>query len=202
MKAAGPLAENKWKTHPIGGEIRPEAWGHVFDDPPGNSRIQDFLQCVEATHVTWLMDSGMFREKQSEQRIARALKLVGRMGYEFHALAVTIGEVQNGKLQVSVEIENRGVAPFYYDWKPEYGLLKNGQEVKTFRGSGSLKGLLPGQPPRIWRETLDIRDVPPGTYTFFLRVPNPMPGGKPVRFANVTQDTETGRLLLGEVRIP
>lgn len=202
MKAAGPLAENKWKTHPIGGEIRPEAWGHVFDDPPKDSRIQDFLQCVEATHVTWLMDSGMFREKQSEQRIARALKLVQRMGYEFHALAVTIGEVQNGKLQVSVEIENRGVAPFYYDWKPEYGLLQDDQAIKTFPGSGSLKGLLPGQPPRIWSETLDIRDVPPGTYTLFLRVPNPMPGGKPLRFANVTQDTETGRLLLGEVRIP
>lgn len=202
MKAAGPLAENKWKTHPIGGEIRPEAWGHVFDNPPGDKRIQDFLQCVETTHVTWLMDTGMFREKQSEERIARALQMVRRMGYEFHALAVTMGEVQDGKLRVSLEIENRGVAPFYYDWKPEFGLLKDGQPIKTFVGSGSLKGLLPGEPPRVWTETLDVRGVPPGTYTVFVRVPNPMPGGKPVRFANATQQIESGRLLLGEVRIP
>ncbi len=34
MKAAGKSALEKWKTSPIGGEIRPELWGQIFDDQP------------------------------------------------------------------------------------------------------------------------------------------------------------------------
>lgn len=66
------------------------------------------------------------------------------MGYEFHAPAVTFGSVKDGTLSVSLEIENRGVAPFYYAWKPEYGLLDDSQAVKTWVGSGTLTELLPG----------------------------------------------------------
>ena len=57
MKAAGPEAMTKWRTYPIGGEIRPELWSASFTDRP-DPRGQDFLECVEQTHVTWLMDTG------------------------------------------------------------------------------------------------------------------------------------------------
>jgi len=201
MKAAGPDAEARWRTCPIGGEIRPEAWGHVFDERPEDRRIQDFRRCVEATHVTWLMDSGMFRKKQPAERIRRAEQEVRRMGYEFHARAVTIGEPKGGELRVSLEIENRGVAPFYYDWRPQWGLLANGRAVKTFAASGNLTGLLPGDQPRVWSDLLKLGDVQSGTYTLAVRVPNPMKGGMPIRFANAGQDLVNGWLALGEVRI-
>ncbi|GAB4135726.1 hypothetical protein [Thermopirellula anaerolimosa] len=202
LRAAGPAAEAKWKTHPIGGEIRPEAWGRVFDEQPGDERIQDFRQCVEATHVTWLMDSGMFRGEIRPDRIRRAEDAVRRMGYEFYAAAVTIGEPQDGRLRVSLEIENRGVAPFYYQWKPEWALLANGRPICVFPCRGTLRGLLPGDPPRTWTDSLDLTGTPPGAYTPAVRVPNPLKGGKPIRFANVDQDVESGWLLLGEVRSP
>lgn len=201
LKAAGPEAEVKWKTQPIGGEIRPEAWGAVFDEHPADKRIQNFRQCVEATHVTWLMDSGMFAKGQKPERIERAKQEVRRMGYEFHAPAVTIGPVADGTLKVNLEVENRGVAPFYYEWKPEYGLLVGGRAVKTFLGSGRLTGLLPGDRPRVWTDTLDIRGIKPGAYTLAVRVPNPLPAGKPIGFANATCDAATGWLALGEVQI-
>ncbi|QJW98605.1 DUF4832 domain-containing protein [Frigoriglobus tundricola] len=201
LKAAGPDAENKWKTCPIGGEIRPEAWGRVFDRAPGHVQIQNFRTCVEATHVTWLMDSGMFAKKQGAERVRRAEEEVRRMGYEFHAPAVTIGDVQKGQLSVRLELENRGVAPFYYDWKPEWGLLADGAAVKAFAGTGKLTGLLPGAKPRVWAETLDVSGVRAGRYALAVRVPNPLKGGKPVRFANTTQ-AAAGWLALGEVRVP
>ncbi len=201
LKAAGPEAEAKWKTQPIGGEIRPEAWGAVFDEHPADKRIQNFRQCVEATHVTWLMDSGMFSKGQKPERIERAKEEVRRMGYELHAPAVTIGPIADGTLKVSLEIENRGVAPFYYDWKPEYGLLADGRVVKTFAGSGRLTGLLPGDRPRVWTDTLEIRGIKSGAYTLAVRVPNPLPTGKPLVFANATADAATGWLALGEVQI-
>ncbi len=33
LRQAGPEALTKWKSQPIGGEIRPEVWGCVFDKP-------------------------------------------------------------------------------------------------------------------------------------------------------------------------
>jgi hypothetical protein len=200
LEAAGMEAEAKWKKHPIGGEIRPEAWGQVFDDDPGIPSVQSFRECVETTHATWLMDSGMFQKKQSDDRIARAEEQVRRMGYEFHANSVTIGEVKNDKLQVQLEIENRGVAPFYYDWEPEYGLLIDGQSFKTWTGSGRLTDLLPGDKPRIWSDTFDVSGVNAGTYTLAVRVPNSLKTGKPLRFANKSQDVASpGWMSLGPI---
>lgn len=203
LKAAGPAAEAKWKTHPIGGEIRPEAWGRVFNDKPGLKQIQNFRECVETTHVTWLMDSGLFEKKQKADRIRRAEEQVRRMGYEFHVPEVVTGPVQDGRLTVTVHVENRGVAPFYYDWKPEYGLLADGKAVKTWPGNGSLWKLQPGDRPRMWQDTLEVSEVRAGPYTLAVRVPNPLKSGRPVRFANEDQAAAAaGWLSLGIVSIP
>ncbi len=200
LKSAGPEAELKWKTQPIGGEIRPEAWGKVFDDKPGDKQIQDFRRCVEETHVTWLMDSGMFEKKQTADRIKRATEKVRRMGYDFHVPGVTIDKAAGDKLTVQVEVFNRGVAPFYYDWKPEFGLIDSGKVVKTFPGSGKITDLLPGDKPRVWDDTLDLSGVKPGNYKLALRIPNTLKNGHPLRFANKTQDADApGWLTLGSV---
>jgi len=200
LRQAG--AEEKWKTRPIGGEIRPEAWGQVFDEKPANRRVQNFIRCVEATHVTWLMDSGMFKPRQKPDRIRRAKEQVRRMGYEFHCPCVTLRRVKADKLEVKLEIENRGVAPFYYDWKAEWGLLAYGRPVRTTPVSGRLTGLLPGDPPRVWSDTLDVSGLHPGTYKLAVRVPNPLKTGHPLRFANKTQDADAvGWLTLADVRL-
>jgi hypothetical protein len=202
LKAAGPDAEIKWKSQPIGGEIRPEAWGKAFDDKPGMKEVQNFRACVETTHATWLMDSGMFEKKQKADRIKRAEEQVRRMGYEFHCPGVTISEVKGGQLDVKLEIENHGVAPFYYDWKSEWALLADKQAVKTWTASGKLTGLLPGDKPRVWSESLDLSEVKSGSYKLAVRVPNRLKTGHPLKFANKTQDADVmGWLTLGEVAV-
>ncbi len=202
LKAAGPAALAKWKTRPIGGEIRPEVWGKIFDAKPGVKGAQDFRRCVQETHASWLLDSGLFEKKADPARRNRAEEEVRRMGYDFHAVAVTLGRVAGGKLPVAVELENRGVAPFYAAWPAEYGLVAGGTAVKTFRGSGKLAGLLPGDKPRVWSDALDVAGVAAGSYRVAVRVPNPMPRGRPVGFANTTQDADApGWLTLGEVEV-
>ncbi len=202
LKAAGPEAVDRWKTHPIGGEIRPEAWGKVFDDPPGVAAIQDFQRCVAVTHATWLMDSGLFESRATADRIRRAEAWVRRMGYEFHIPAVTLGRIADGKLPVRVEVENRGVAPFYYDWRPELGLIQAGQVVRSVPVTGGLLGLLPDAPARVWDESIDLAGLKPGAYRLALRVPNRLPGGHPLKFANAAQDADLpGWLTLGTVSI-
>ncbi len=187
LKVAGPQAEAKWKTSPIGGEIRPEAWGKVFDSNSKSKKIQNFRQCVDQTHVTWLMDSGMFEKKQSEARIANATTEVRRMGYEFHASSFSVNR-NNNKLNVQLDVENRGVAPFYYNWQVEWGILSGDKVLKSFPASVKLRDQLPGPKPQTWSDTLDLQAMNAGKYTLAIRIMNPLKSGQPVRFANRTQD--------------
>lgn len=203
LKAAGASAEAKWKTAPVGGEIRPEAWGEVFDTKPSKPEIQSFRESVAATHASWVMDSGMFKQRQDQGRIDRAAAEVLRMGYEFHVPAVQIDKVTAGKLPVRVELVNRGVAPFYYDWPVEFGVVSGGKLQKTFVSTGKITGLLPNDPARKWSDSLDLNGLTAGDYQLVMRVPNRLPQGHPIKFANKTQDADLpGWLTLGDFKLP
>lgn len=183
MKEAGAL--EAWKTMPIGGEIRPELWKQSFTDSP-HRRDQGFLECVNVTHVSWLMDSGLFSEggRLPKARRDRAMKEVRRMGYEYHASSWRTTEA--GGLVVS--IENRGVAPFYWDWQVELEVVEGGSS-RVIKQSGLLTGILPDE-SRDW-----CFDGVGAADRLRLRVSNPMMGGKPLRFANEEQKGEWLELL-------
>jgi hypothetical protein len=133
------------------------------------------------------MDTGMFREKPSKERRDRAEAEVRRMGYEFHIASANLSKQQN-MAQVSLHVVNRGIAPFYYDWPIEYGLIQKNKVIHTFKSSGKLTGLLPEAEPRVWTDEIDLSNLEKGVYTFAVRVPNPLKNGPPLRFANETQD--------------
>lgn len=166
-------AKDKWKTQPIGGEIRPELWETSFTGQK-HPQEQDFAECVEQTHVSWLMDTGLFSLTipLSDDRKKTAIQAIQRMGYEFH-----VAKWKREGKSIEITVENRGVAPFYHDWQAE---LHAGEEVVA---RFDLHGILPGD-SSVWKAETKS-DGP-----FRLRVPNPMPGGKPLRFANVEQDGE------------
>ena len=163
----------KWKAVPIGGEIRPEIWATTFTDEM-TEQEQDFLKCVEETHASWLMDTGLFSDRYplGEARKARALREVARLGYELH---LSEAAVEDGELVIRVE--NRGVAPFYYDWAIEI------QAGGVIQADWKLSEVLPGKPVE-WR--LPMKDA----QKVAIRVPNPMKGGKALRFANAGYEGE------------
>lgn len=194
MRRAG--AQDTWRTRPIGGEIRPEVWGRIFDpNPPTPS--QPFDACVWAARATWLMDTGMFREEPSAERRRRAEASVRRMGYD---LRLTRWSVARGSLNVT--LTNLGVAPFYQPWRAEAAVIDSSGRVRArLPLLGTPQGLLPRE-TRTWRERVPGIAVPPGTYRLAIRVPNPMRGGKPIGFANGTVGPAAERWsLLGAVRV-
>ncbi len=183
LKAAGPEALSKWKTHPIGGEIRPELWGEIFDDKVTHKQAQNFDQCVQETHASWLMDTGMMEKKQSSTRIKNAGRAVQKMGYEFHVTQASVNE-QDGTTKVSVQLHNTGVAPFYYDWKIIVAAIdENGVPGKEWPTDWKLTGLLPGD-TRDWQLSLEESEIPDDSEFLAFRVVNPLPNGMPLRFAN------------------
>ena len=189
MRQAGQLALDKWKSHPIGGEIRPEAWGIVFDPIPGKPEVQDFDSCVQATHATWLMDSGMFNVEVRPERVKSAMAKVRRMGYEYSVTRAS-GKGPNGLLtELSIEIKNSGVAPFYDKWPIEISQTrKDGTVIGTQKLAVEMPRVLPKQ-----TESITFRLGTPiqlNKGTLLLRVVNPLRGGIPFRFANANQDAD------------
>ena len=188
LKAAGPPALDKWKTSPIGGEIRPELWGQIFDEQPSHAMAQDFAECVRQTHVTWLMDTGMFRKMQSQTRIDNAIKQVQRMGYEFHIASSETKTAENGDVTVTVQVRNTGVAPFYHDWQVELAVLDQEDVLQIIPVDWTVSGLLPGEEPRTWTVQIPKDRLPTSATAFAIRIANPMRNGLPLRFANEDND--------------
>ncbi|MDA7881686.1 DUF4832 domain-containing protein [Akkermansiaceae bacterium] len=184
MKRAG--VSEKWKKYPVGGEIRPEIWPTVFTDKK-HPKEQDFLKSVRETHATWLLDTGMFSTQypKDEARRKRALHEVAQMGYELH-----LSEARMEGTVLKVTIENRGVAPFYYDWPVmlTYSLEMGKSAVR--KTNWDLREIQPGKPAEF--EVKLGKD--PSLVE--IQIPNPMEGGAPLRFAN--RDREDGVLRLIE----
>lgn len=199
LKRAGPSALTRWKTSPMGGEIRPELWGQIFDARPRHAGAQDFSECVRVTHATWLMDTGMFAKKQSAQRIRNASKQVQRMGYEFHVESAQWSQTMDSR-QLKVVLRNTGVAPFYYNWKVELVSLSADGDVKArYETDWSVANLLPGE-TRVWRHQLTKGERSDKGSALAVRVVNPLPNGLPLRFANArSRQTKGGALRLERV---
>lgn len=187
LAKAGPGALNRWTTHPIGGETRPEAWPTLWDEGGHPPEYQDFAACVRATHASWLMDSSIARKLTPAQR-ERALAGARLLGYEFHISHAAVASGSNG-WTVTCTVRNTGVAPFYRDWPVEVGVLDAaGKALTTLRPGWSLTGLKPGDAPRRWTATIPAPVA--GASTMAVRVANPMPGGKALRFANRDQQDD------------
>jgi hypothetical protein len=186
LQAAGKAAENKWRTQPIGGEIRPEVWGKIFDDVLEIPEAQSFAECAAALHLTWTMDTGMFREVAPETRRRNALREVAKLGYEFYVPQCEFAQRPAGnRLPVSVEVINQGLAPMYHQWPLEFVAVDvRGQAVQHWLQKSNLTKILPGPTGKTIRADLELSDLPAGTYTLVMRVKNPLPNGKPLQFAN------------------
>lgn len=198
LKKAGDTALNKWRTQPIGGEVRPELWGQIFDAKPAHPQAQDFAECVRQTHVTWLMESGLFKEKAKPARYAGAEAQVRRMGYDFH---VSTADIQHDatKLQVCLTVLNQGVSPFYQYWRLELAALgPDGKVMHRWPVDWKLTGLMPGDATHEWKASLKLAPTKLTGLTLALRVIHPLTNGKPLRFANAEQDRHApGWLSLG-----
>ncbi len=209
MEWAGGL--DKWQDEPIGGELRPEIQIAVWADPPTRTDVEDFSAAVDDTHVSWLIAHDLFTVRSvtpETPTYQAALAGARRMGYEFYVSAVRLPDISSGDpLDVAIRLQNTGVAPFYYDWPVELGVLDaTGTLVATLDPGWHITHLLPtaaGETPYVeWQYSSATPQLAPGTYSLLLHVVNPLPNGKMLRFANATQDTHLpGWLTLGDFSV-
>ncbi|WP_343069195.1 S-layer homology domain-containing protein [Cohnella thailandensis] len=198
-----------WQTRPMGGEMRPEIQIAMWDrDPPGTSDGEDYYKSLKYTHASWLIDHAVFKTPMSGQPLERAREGSRSLGYEYYVPAAYL-DGSSGKVKVGVEIENRGVAPFYYDWKVELA-VRDGAGIQTVLSPDwKISGVLPNDPDAgiVNNKLLEAEDAPTltnGDYEVLLRVVNPLSAAHDnavrFRFANEEQGAD-GWLLLGSVKV-
>ena len=199
LRQAGPAAMERWRTAPIGGEIRPELWPCLWKTM-GCTKGQDFAQSVRETHATWLMDSSTSNPLAPDEQ-ERALAAARSLGYELQVIRARTALIGR-RLEVSVTITNRGVAPFYAGWPVRLMAVgSDGGELVT-ELPFVLQTLLP-EGSYTQSVTFDLAKVSPGEVTLLLGIPNPLRGGRPLRFANADQDRDcAGWLTLGKRVVP
>ncbi|MBL9126291.1 MAG: DUF4832 domain-containing protein [Verrucomicrobiales bacterium] len=194
LRKAGPAAVERWRTAPIGGEIRPELWPCLWKSG-GCVEGQDFARSVRETHATWLMDSSTSRRLSAEER-ERAVAAARSLGYELQVLRAVVAR-DGPRWDVSVTLTNHGVAPFYAAWPLQLTATDTAGQDRVVSFSSRLSDVQPGT-ERSATATLDLSGLAPGEVRLSLGVPNPLRGGKPLRFANVDGGKDaSGRLTLG-----
>jgi hypothetical protein len=188
LRSAQALA--KWRSQPIGGEVRPEVWKCLFDEPSCAPKGQEFDRCLAVTHASWLCNEGAFRSQIQGAARERAIEAARRMGYELHVVSAAISPASPaGFLPIAITVTNTGVAPFYYDWPVELAALNSQAKiVATWKPDWKLTTVIPGEAAPVWRFTAETNSLSPGAHYLLLRVPNPLPKGPQLRFANQSQD--------------
>jgi hypothetical protein len=197
-KVAAAGLQDCWKDRPIGGEVRPEVQGCIWDDTPCTPAGQGFDLCVTTTHASWMLNHGAFSAVLGATQLQRAIEGARSLGYELHVSKATLEPVGAGHvLQGTVTVDNRGVAPFYYPWTVQMAALDGAGHLATWPMGWDLRTVLPGSPVT-WTFQVPDHGLAPGTHTLLMGVPNPLAGGHALKFANTTQDQERdGWLTLG-----
>lgn len=162
MKASDNM--DVWKQNPIGGEIFPPFQKTVWK----NKKIEDFYQCVEATHCSWLLNNSVFNNKVSESEFSMATKASNYLGYEF-----TIESFRFTDSMLELKIKNKGVAPFYYKWPITLINLDSKEVIET---KWNITKVLPNE-----RRTFSQK-MNSGRWA--IKIANPMKGGLAITFSN------------------
>jgi hypothetical protein len=194
---------DKWLTQPIGGEVYPPVQSCVWAQPTCVPEGQEFSNCVVTAHASWMLDQYVFDPGFSGTQQDLALAGAQQLGYELYVSNAILANVSgSGPLNISVDILNTGVAPFYYDWPVQLAALNSSNEVvQTWTTPWKLSSLIPGT-NTVWTYTQTNPGLPAGQYTLLMGVQNPMTNGIPLRFADTTQDADlVGWLTLGQFSV-
>ena len=199
-RMAGAGASHKWREYGIGGEVRPEVWDTLWNEPSGTPKGQEYWPCVCDTHASWLMNSGVFKKRLPEDKFKRAVEGARSLGYEFWVQRAEF-QLTRDTIDVSVTVTNTGVAPFYYHWPIEVGIARDGKLIDSWKTDWDITRIFPGELGIQFQYSAKIEHpMEEMELHLLLRVVNPLPNGLSVRFANQSQDaTLPGWITLGTV---
>ncbi|MCB0284709.1 MAG: DUF4832 domain-containing protein, partial [Calditrichaeota bacterium] len=183
------LNDRVWKTAIITGEFCGSGAGAVAGT---TNRFDLNYAFIQQTHWSYIGSAGGAITPQNDEHKANLDKLHKKLGYRFVLRDVDhVKSLNRGAdLTVNISVENKGVAPFYYDWPLVIYLVSKDHQVVFQRNlSIDIKKWLPGT--NNVSDTFEIPgSVETGDYNIYLAIVDPDTQEPGVMFANTNRDDQ------------
>jgi len=193
------LNDRVWKTAIITGEFCGSDWGAIQGTTVRFDLNYDFIQ---KTHWSFIGSAGGAIQPQSEEHKKNLDKLWKKLGYRFVLRKVDHeSSIEKGNnLAVQIQVENKGVAPFYFEWPLVFYLIDSeGKVALQKKLDVDIREWLPGT-VRCDASVYILDDLSPGLYDVKLAIHDPDTGAPGVMFANTGRD-EKGRYLVSRLKV-
>jgi hypothetical protein len=199
LESIGDLNESVWQTAIITGEFCGGEWGAIQGT---TERFELNYQFIGETHWSFIGSAGGAIEPQSEWHRKNLDKLYKKLGYRF-----VLREVEHDKgiekgdtFKITIRVENKGVAPFYFEWPLVFYLIDPEGNVALQQDLNlDIRNWVPGT-HTVTTNVLIPSDVPPNTYDVKLAIHDPVKDAPGLMFANEGKDEE-GRYLVSRLKI-
>jgi hypothetical protein len=182
--------QDKWQTEPIGGELYPPLQLTVWDAAGqcvtgGAGDQQCYNTSVDTTHASWMIAHALFSPGNTGSSYTAAVAGAERLGYDLFVSSVALPDTTTtGPLSVSVRMQNRGVAPFYYNWPVQLAAANaSNQVVATWSTGWDLRTVVTSADRQL-DFSVASHGLAAGTYKLLMRAAQSLANGKPLRLAN------------------
>lgn len=176
-----PAMPDFWKRGPSGGEFGFAGVdaGYFEDD-----RIEETLDMARRSHLSWVGPSTDIEELDESER-SNMNRFLNAIGYRFAVQSVTFPMIwkAGAEANVSIEVSNEGVAPFYYRWPVELALVDDQGRIAFRKNiSQDVRDWLPGRTGFEERLALPAQ-LPTGAYKLTIAIIDPDTGKPGVDWA-------------------
>ncbi len=203
---------NVYKDQPIGGEMRPEIQSEIFNVWPNVSKttggmdMENLETCIKTTHLSFLKVFHIYSKITSPTSIQwkNALKSHKMLGYQFFVKSVQLTPLKSDSFKVNLNIQNRGVAPIYYNWQVEFSAINSAGQWLGIIGTADWNTNTIYPDVANYMKTFSGKLPSKGIYKILMRFKNPLDSysssARVLRFANEKQDADkAGWLTLGTI---
>lgn len=180
-----PPMQDFWMYAPSGGEVANHPGEQCFT----NANIEQTLRQLKMSHTSWLGPSGPFYSTDDE--IKRNLEVVqDQMGYKFYISRASIdnNEMLDGTRTLTIVMNNKGNAPFYYGWPLKLYIEDFNNSVKYVETSDfDIRKLMPDSNAEI--QFIIPKEFHNNAYKAYIGIVDPSTDEAAIHFSNQGNDT-------------
>lgn len=193
------MNDRVWKTAIITGEFCGSNQGAI----EGTAKRFDLnYEFIKKTHWSFIGSAGGAIKPQSEEHRKNLDKLYKTLGYRFVLREVNFEKSINkgDTLEITIKIENKGVAPFYFKWPLTLYMFDEKQQI-VFQQllDVDIRSWLPGT-STVSTKIVIPEQLNPGKYDVKLAIHDPDSSQPGLMFANKGGDDQK-RYLVGRLTI-
>lgn len=188
-----PAMPDFWKYNFSGGEFgwgNPALWLTDESNGHGTTKWLDTYNAITDSHISWLgpCSAATYPVGTTNPPQWKLDELMKKMGYRFVLSSVTHADTasKGTTLNVSMSWNNKGVAPFYYNWPLELSLADSSGNIiaasKTQATNVDIRNWLPGA-KNVTASVNIPSSLSNGTYRLCVAILDPATGNPGVNLA-------------------